>query len=91
MQCLITNKSDIYSLGKLIYFIFTGKDPDNLKQFELSSLVTKATEENPSDRFSNIDELEKHFVSLKDLLLNEKISVEYLTLNEVISSKEILI
>lgn len=82
------NKSDIFSLGKLIYFIFTGKDPDNLKQFELSSLVAKATEENPSDRFLNINELEKHFLSLKDLLLNEKIAIEHLTLNEVITSKE---
>src|SRR5690606_4290692 len=83
-----TEKSDIYSLGKLVYFIFTAKDPDNLKQFELSSLVTKAIEENPDDRFADIHEFEKHFLSLKDLQLNQKIAVEHLTLNEVVSSTD---
>jgi eukaryotic-like serine/threonine-protein kinase len=39
-----TNKSDIYSLGKLMYFIFTGRDPNNYKSFELDTLYTKATE-----------------------------------------------
>lgn len=83
-----TEKSDIYSLGKLAYFIFSGKDPDNLKQFELSSLVAKSTEENPDDRFPNIHEFENHFLSLKDLQLNQKIAVEHLTLIEVVSSTD---
>jgi eukaryotic-like serine/threonine-protein kinase len=83
-----TKKSDIYSLGKLVYFIFTGKDPDNLKPFELSSLVSKSTEENPEDRFANIHEFETHFHSLKDLQLNQEIAVEYLTLREVVQSAD---
>lgn len=83
-----TEKSDIYSLGKLVYFIFTAKDPDNLKQFELSSLVTKSIEENPDDRFADIHEFENHFLSLKDLQLNQKIAVEHLTLKEVVSSTD---
>jgi eukaryotic-like serine/threonine-protein kinase len=83
-----TVKSDIYSLGKLVYFIFTAKDPDNLKQFELSSLVTKSIEENPEDRFADIHEFERHFHSLKDLQLNQKIAIEFLTLKEVVSSTD---
>ncbi len=83
-----TIKSDIYSLGKLVYFIFTAKDPDNLKQFELSSLVTKAIEDNPGERFTNIREFENHFLSLKELQLNQKISIEHLTLKEVVSSTD---
>lgn len=83
-----TVKSDIYSLGKLVYFIFTAKDPDNLKQFELSSLVTKSIEDNPDDRFADIHEFEKHFLSLKELQLNQKIAIEYLTLREVVSSTD---
>lgn len=79
-------QSDIYSLGKLIYFIFTGKDPDNLKQFELSSLVTKCIEDNPGDRFTNIAELEDHFHSLRDLQLNKKVDIEHLTLLEFAES-----
>jgi len=83
-----TIQSDIYSLGKLIYFIFTGKDPKDLKQFELSSLVNKCIEENPQDRFANIDELEKHFMSLKDLLLDKKFEIDHLTLKEILKLKE---
>jgi serine/threonine protein kinase len=83
-----TIKSDIYSLGKLVYFIFTGKDPDNQKPFELSSLVLKATEENPESRFANITEFKRHFKSLKDLMLNQKIPDEYVTLKDIVKSEE---
>jgi serine/threonine protein kinase len=81
-----TVQSDIYSLGKLVYFIFTGKDPDNLKQFELSSLVAKCIEDNPADRFSTINEFETHFASLRDLQLNQKIDIQHLTLEEILKS-----
>jgi eukaryotic-like serine/threonine-protein kinase len=83
-----TVKSDIYSLGKLVYFVFTGKDPDNIKPFELSSLVAKATEDNPDDRFLNIEEFEMHFNALKDLQLNQTIPLEHITLNEILNSGE---
>jgi len=83
-----TEKSDIYSIGKVIYFVFTGKDPDNLKPFELSSLVSKATDENPEDRFKSILEVEEHFRALKKLKLEEKIPVEHITLKDVVESKE---
>lgn len=62
-----TVQSDIYSLGKLVYFIFTGKDPNNLRAFELSSLTAKAIEDNPQDRHKDIIEFEKHYLSLKEL------------------------
>ena len=83
-----TIKSDIYSLGKLVYFVFTGKDPDNIKPFELSSLIAKATEDNSEDRFKNILEFEKHFVALKELQLNQTIPIEHITLQEVVNSDE---
>ncbi len=82
-----TEKSDIYSLGKLVYFIFTGKDPDSIKPFELFSLVSKSVEETPEDRFGNIYEFEKHFLFLKDLNLNKKIDLQYVPLSEFIESK----
>lgn len=83
-----TEKSDIYSLGKVTYFVFTARDPDNFKPFELSSLVSKATEYNPEDRFKNILEFEEHFQALKKLQLDEKIPVEHITLKDVVDSKE---
>jgi len=83
-----TERSDIYSLGKVTYFVFTGKDPDNLKPFELSSLVSKATDDNPEDRFKDVQEFEEHFQALKKLQLEEKIPVEHITLKDVVESKE---
>ncbi|TAN43942.1 MAG: serine/threonine protein kinase [Nitrospirae bacterium] len=81
-----TVRSDIYSLGRLVYFVFTGKDPDNIKPFELSSLVAKAIEDNPEDRFQNIGEFEKHFIALKELHLDETIPIDYVTMQEVVDS-----
>ena len=83
-----TERSDIYSLGKVVYFTFTGKDPDNLKLFDLSSLVSKATEENPETRFKTIQEFEEHYLALKTLHLEAKIPVEFITLRDVFQSKD---
>ena len=83
-----TPKSDIYSLGKLVYFVFTGKDPDNIKPFELSSLVAKCIEENPEDRFHTVEAFEEHFIALKNLHLNQTIPLEHITLKEVAESDE---
>ncbi len=83
-------QSDIYSLGKLVYFIFTGRDPDNVKPFALSTLVTRAIEERPEDRFTNIQEFDQHYNSLKELHLNRSIAMEYVTLLEVAENLEII-
>lgn len=82
-----TVQSDIYSLGKLIYFIFTGKDPDNIKTFELSSLVSKSIEDNPAERFSDMEELYNHYEALKKLQFSDEIPIEYITLKEIVESK----
>jgi len=82
-----TNQSDIYSLGKLIYFIWTSKNPNNIKSSELSSLISKSIEDNRQDRFKNIDELEKHYITLKDLH-TKSIPQKYATLNDMLEDLE---
>ncbi|WP_096155709.1 serine/threonine-protein kinase [Bacillus sp. FJAT-45066] len=53
-----TELSDIYSLGKLLYFTLTGKKPRNTyteaKGFE--QLIIKATQDNPEERYKDINE-----------------------------------
>lgn len=83
-----TMKSDIFSLGKLIYFIITGKNPLDLKQCILSSLIEKATEDLPQDRFENIQELEEHFLILKDLHFDQEIPIEHLTIKDFLQTKK---
>ena len=83
-----TIQSDIFSLGKLIYFLFTAKDPDNLKPFILSPLVSRATDEVSSKRHKSIEEFEKHYMALKQLQLDQEIPVEYLSIKDVLGSKD---
>ncbi len=83
-----TPKSDIYGLGKLAYFVFTGKSPSNFQPFMLSSLVSRATEEYPENRFENIQEFEEHYEALKDLHSNQSIPVDYLTLKDIVTTTE---
>lgn len=57
-----TAKCDIYSFGKLIYFVFIGGkspqwvNPDNVPM-GIYSIIKKCTEQNPMMRFSDIDEV----------------------------------
>lgn len=83
-----TVQSDIFSLGKLIYFLFTARDPDNIKPFILSPLVSKATDDDPYIRHKSIEEFEKHYTALKQLQLDQEIPLEYLSIKDFLSSKE---
>nr|WP_295933014.1 serine/threonine-protein kinase [uncultured Dyadobacter sp.] len=83
-----TFQSDLYSLGKLVYFIYTGRDPDNMRPFELSSLVAKATEDIPERRHKSIQEFEQHYVGLRELQLDNTIPLEYVTIAEIAESNE---
>ena len=83
-----TFKSDIYSLGKLIYFIFTAKDPIDIQAFELISLVRKSISKDPSERFKDVEEFEAHYRKLKELALEDEIPSEYMTLKDLLSLGE---
>lgn len=69
-----TTRSDVFSLGKLLYFILTGKDPrttDDSKLF--SSLINKATLSDPAGRYQDAIHFKNEFLKYKSLY--EKVSV----------------
>ncbi|MGG4446158.1 serine/threonine-protein kinase [Brevibacillus porteri] len=65
-----TFKSDIYSIGKLLLFILSGRDPVVIETGDkFSALITKATKYNSDQRHANIDEFIEQYEKLKSLYL----------------------
>lgn len=64
-----TEQSDLYSIGAVLYFLFTGEQPPNVCDFqttidrisgidiELKPIIKKLVEVDPTDRYKDISEL----------------------------------
>ena len=61
-------KSDLYSLGKLLNFIMTGKDPDALHSCDFTTVIVRSTEQNPDSRYIDVSDFEKTYDQIKVLL-----------------------
>ena len=82
-----TEKSDLYSIGAVIYFLFTGKQPPLAIQFQetlnnsrgmdiaLKPIIKKLIAENPDERYESIFDLRNDFT---------KLFVRFLELNKTI-------
>lgn len=54
-------RSDVFSLGRLIDFIFTGQDPDNAPPHSLSPVSRRACHTDPESRYPTAVDLKKAF------------------------------
>lgn len=67
-----TARSDVYSLGKLLNFILTGRDPDVIHPCDFTSVIERATQYDPALRYQNIVEFEEAYEKIKALLFIEE-------------------
>ena len=61
-------KSDVYSLGKILNFVMTGKDPDKLYPCDFTTVIVRATESDPASRYNDILDFEKIYEQIKALV-----------------------
>ncbi len=66
-------QTDLYSIGVLMNVLLTGRLPsEQLADSKLTGVIRKCTQLNPSDRFSNIDDLAEEIKSVKNSVRNSK-------------------
>ena len=83
-----TFSDDIYSLGMLLYFTMTGKDPINLKTCDFSIPIAAATEETAEKGLISIDQFEAIYLRTKRLLTQTSPPMAQETLSEYLQSTE---
>ncbi|MGY0694373.1 serine/threonine-protein kinase [Virgibacillus sp. FSP13] len=70
----VDQRTDIYSVGKMIYEAFTGERPSILDFNQLPAamqyVVKKSTKEDRNERFEAVDELRQHFNTAMELLID---------------------
>ena len=75
-----TTKSDIYSLGKLMHFVMTGKDPTDKFDCDISHIILRCTEEDPDKRYPDIANLVSDFTILVNAFEANEFPIDSTTL-----------
>jgi len=82
-----TVQSDVYSMGKLLNFVVTGKTPDRLYPCEFSPLIRRSTESDVQKRMQSMAEFSKLYEATKRLYF-EPIPVDASTVESIAASGE---
>ena len=78
-------RSDVYSLGKLLNFVMTGKDPRVIHTCDFTSICKRATAIDPEDRYPTVTALRSDFEVAKELLFGESLQRSEMTLRELLA------
>lgn len=83
-----TKKSDVYSLGKVLYFILTGREPRATQDSKLfSSILSISTSESPDGRYDDARHFKNEFNKYR-LMLRKLQSQSNRTVAEYVSSMD---
>jgi len=82
-----TFKSDIYSLGKLLNFILSGRIPEVIHSSDFTPVIRMATEYEPENRYSSIDEFCIEYRRLRDLVTSAALPIK-IELEKLVNSRQ---
>ncbi len=66
-----STRSDVFSLGRLVDFVMTGRDPDNAGDHVLSPISRKCTKYDPNERYADAAELSMSIDRLMKLVAGD--------------------
>lgn len=82
-------QSDIYSIGKLMFFIMTGRDPMDNYSCLISTIVYRCIEEQPDKRYPDLRSLSAHLDNIERISADMSFPIETTTMNDyLLNTKE---
>lgn len=79
-------QSDIYSIGKLMFFIMTGRDPMDNYSCQISTIVHRCIEEKPDKRYPDLKSLLVHLDSIERVSADMSFPIETTTMIDYLAN-----
>ncbi len=81
-------RSDVYSVGKILNYILTGREPHVVHPCEFNTVCRRACAPDPADRYGDLGELEEEYLLCRDLQLRPPTPSDEWTTRERLASGE---
>ncbi len=81
-------RSDVYSVGKILNYILTGREPHEIQPCEFNTVCRRACALNPGERYGDLSELADEYLLCKELQLRQPKPSDEWTIRERLTSDD---